>query len=593
MIHADLAFVGGPIRTGTGTREPATAAAVRAGAIVAVGHDAGDIADLIGPRTEVVDLRGGALLPGFQDAHVHPVFAGIAMLTCDLAGAGGADEAVARVAGYAAAHPEREWITGTGWSMEWFPGGTPGRRALDAVVPDRPVYLTNRDGHGAWVNSAALAAAGVDAGTPDPPDGRIERDRDGTPQGTLHEGAALLVGRLAPAPTPQERLDGLLLAQDHLHALGVTAWQDAIIGGYLGYPDPYDAYATAARSGRLTARVVGALWWDRDRDLDQLPDLLARRERSLAAAADAGLSPGSGGSGRFLATSVKIMQDGVAENFTAAMTEPYLDGHGHPTHHSGLSHIDPDELRRYVTALDAHGFQVHVHAIGDRAVREALDAVETAHGANAANAADNGHNADNARAIGATRAAAGHPPGDNRHHIAHLQVVHPDDVPRFAALGVAANIQALWAAHGRQMDELTIPFLGAARASWQYPFAALRAGGARLAAGSDWAVSSANPWWGIHVAVNRTAPPAAGRPAAEPLLPAQSLELEAALAAYTGGSAYVNHLDHATGSIEAGKLADLIVVDRDPFAVPPGDIHALRVLQTFVGGVRVFAAPGA
>jgi predicted amidohydrolase YtcJ len=431
-------------------------------------------------------------------------------------------------------------------------------------VPDRPVYLTNRDGHGAWVNSAALAVAGVDAFTPDPPDGRIERGPDGMPQGTLHEGAALLVGRLAPASTPRERLAGLLLAQDHLHALGVTAWQDAIIGSYLGYPDPYDTYLTAARSGRLTGRVVGALWWDRDRDLEQLPGLLARRERSLAETAEDG---DAGRHHRFRATTVKIMQDGVAENFTAALTDPYLDGRGHHTAHRGLSHIDPAALRGYVTDLDAHGFQVHVHAIGDRAVREALDAFETARAANA---------------------AAG---GDHRHHIAHLQVVRPDDVPRFAALGVAANMQPLWAAHGRQMDELTIPFLGDERASWQYPFAALRAAGAVLAAGSDWAVSSANPWWGIHVAVNRIAPPGEGTSGAGPLLPAQSLDLAAALSAYTSGSAYVNHLDHATGTIEPGKLADLIVVDRDPFAVPPEEIYTLRVRQTFVGGARVFTAP--
>ncbi|HEU5160279.1 MAG TPA: amidohydrolase [Streptosporangiaceae bacterium] len=567
MIDADLAFVGGVVRAGAGHRAPATAAAVRGGGIVAVGHAA---AELIGPRTEVVDLRGGALLPGFHDAHVHPVFAGLAMLTCDLAAATGADDALARVAAYAAAHPERTWITGTGWSMAWFPGGTPDRRLLDAVVPDRPVYLTNRDGHGAWVNSRALAVAGVDAGTPDPPDGRIERDAGGTPQGTLHEGAALMVGRHAPASTPRDRLEGLLLAQEHLHALGVTGWQDAIVGPYLGYPDPYDAYLEAARSGRLTARVVGALWWRRDGGLDQLPALLARRERSLREA---------GAAGRFRATSVKIMQDGVAENFTAAVTEPYLDGHGHPTGGTGLSHIDPAELRRYVTALDAHGFQVRVHAIGDRAVREALDAFETARA----------H-----RAAGSTAVPpGGHRPDDNRHHIAHLQLVRPGDVPRFGALGVTANIQALWAAHTRQMDELTIPFLGPERASWQYPFEALRAAGAALAAGSDWAVSSADPWRGIHVAVNRIAPPGAGTPAAGPLLPAQALGLRAALAAYTIGSARVNHLDHATGSIEPGKLADLIVVDRDPFTVPAAELYGIRVRQTYVGGVRVFAAPGA
>jgi predicted amidohydrolase YtcJ len=544
MIYADLVFAGGTVHTIDPTRRRAAAVAVRDGRVVTVGDDGGA---LIGPDTEVVDLRGGALIPGFQDAHVHPAFAGVTMLTCDLTGAADQADALARVAAYAADHPDREWITGSGWSMEWFPGGTPERGLLDAIVPDRPVYLTNRDGHGAWVNTRALTLAGIDADTPDPADGRIERGPDGTPTGTLHEGAALLAGRLAPGPTAADRLTGLLRAQQHLHALGVTGWQDAIVGPYLGYHDPYDTYLDAARSGRLTARVVGALWWDRDRGLDQLPELLARRERGVA--------------GSFRPTSVKIMQDGVAENLTAAMTDPYLDGCGHRTAGRGLSHIDPAALREYVAALDAHGFQVHVHAIGDRAVREALDAFAAARDRNG--------------------------PGDHRHHIAHLQVVQPDDVPRFAALGVAANIQPLWAAHTHQMDELTIPYLGAGRAAWQYPFAALRATGAVLAAGSDWAVSSADPWWGIHVAVNRVAPPGQGTPGAGPLLPGQALDLGTALAAYTIGSAYVNHLDHETGSIEPGKLADLAVLDRDPFAGPPGDIHATEVTQTFIAGRRV------
>ncbi|HEY7485091.1 MAG TPA: amidohydrolase [Streptosporangiaceae bacterium] len=546
MTYADLAFVGGVVHTVDAVRRRATAVAVRDGRIVAVGHDLGD---LIGPRTEVVDLRGGALIPGFQDAHVHPAFAGSTMLACDLADAADAREALDRVAAYAAAHPDREWITGSGWYMEWFPGGTPGCDLLDAVVRDRPVYLTNRDGHGAWVNTRALSLAGVDASTPDPADGRIERDSDGAPQGTLHEGAALLVGRLAPRPTPRERLGGLLLAQGHLHSLGITGWQDAIIGSYLGQQDPYDTYLVAARDGLLTARVVGALWWDRDRGLEQLPELLARR---------AGASEG-----RFRATTVKIMQDGVAENYTAGMIEPYLDGCGCQTTNRGLSHVDPAALREYVTALDGQGFQVHLHAIGDRAVREALDAIEAARD----------HNG----------------PGDRRHHIAHLQVVHPDDIRRFASLDVAANMQALWAAHEPQMDELTIPFLGPERAGRQYPFAALRATGAVLAAGSDWAVSSANPWWGIHVAVNRIAPPGQGPPGAGPLLPGQALHLGTALAAYTIGSAYVNHLDRETGTIEPGKLADLALLDRDPFAGPVEEIHATTVLQTFVGGERVYA----
>ncbi|HTT53520.1 MAG TPA: amidohydrolase, partial [Streptosporangiaceae bacterium] len=533
--QADLIFTGGPvytvpvegrvmIRYPADNGEPATAAAVRDGRIIAVGTGA-DVAGLAGRQTRMIELNGRPLLPGFQDAHVHPVFAGLTMLRCDLADAADLHDALARIRSYAAANPEREWIAGSGWRMEWFAGGTPSRALLDGVTGGRPACLTNRDGHGAWVNSAALDRAGITAVTPDPRDGRIEREPGGEPQGTLHEGAALLVARLVPGPAPAEQLRGLLLAQQHLHALGITAWQDAIVGEYLGYPDPLPAYLAAARDGSLTARVEGALWWDRGRGGEQLDDLLGRRE--------------SGGAGRFRAGTVKIMQDGVVENFTAGMIDPYLNGCGCQTGISGLSHVDPADLAEQVTRLDAAGFGVHVHAIGDRAVREALDSFEAARASNVVS------------------------PG--RHHIAHIQVVHGDDIARFAELSVTANMQALWAAHEPQMDDLTIPFLGPERAARQYPFGALLRAGARLAAGSDWAVSSANPLRAVHVAVNRALYGAVGTEA-EPFLPGQALSLGEALAAYTIGSAFVNHLDDATGSIEVGKLADLIVLERDPFA---------------------------
>jgi predicted amidohydrolase YtcJ len=528
---------------------PATAVAVAGGRIVAVGSD-DEIRDLAGSQAETVPLGGRPLLPGFQDAHVHPAFAGITMLRCDLDNAEDLDDALARIRDYAQAHPDREWIDGSGWRMEWFAGGTPSRELLDRVVPDRPAYLTNRDGHGAWVNSRALDLAGLNALSHDPPDGRIERGEDGDPQGTLHEGAALLVGRLVPGPTFAEQLRGLLLAQQHLHSLGITAWQDAIVGEYLGYPDPLPVYLAAARDGTLTARVEGALWWDRSRGGDQLDDLLDRRQQGQA--------------GRFRAGTVKIMQDGVAENFTAGMIDPYLDGCGCQSGNRGLSYVDPVDLAEQVSRLDIAGFGVHVHAIGDRAVREALDAFDAAR--------------------------ANNPVSRGRHHIAHLQVLHHDDIARFAELSVTANMQALWAAHEPQMDELTIPFLGPERAARQYPFASLLRAGARLAAGSDWAVSSANPLEGIHVAVNRVLPDA--EPGAEPLLPGQALTLAEALAAYTAGSAYVNHLDE-TGAVAPGYLADLVVLDRDPFTGPPGEIASTAVALTYVEGQQVYAAPSA
>jgi predicted amidohydrolase YtcJ len=332
-------------------------------------------------------------------------------------------------------------------------------------------------------------------------------------------------------------------AQAYLHSLGITGWQDAILGDYANLSDATPSYVELAREGRLTARVVGALWWQRDRGAEQIPELVERREALQHP--------------RFTAGSVKIMQDGVAENFTAGMLEPYFDGCGCRTGNAGLSFVDPIALREHVTQLDAAGFQVHVHAIGDRAVREALDAFEAARAANGQN--------------------------DLRHHIAHLQVIHPDDVRRFAALGVTANLQALWAVYEPQMVDLTIPFLGPERTGWQYPFGDLARSGAALAAGSDWPVSSPDPLAGVHVAVNRRAPDAPYGA----FLPEQALDLATALAAYTSGGARVNHADDC-GRIAVGSLADLAVLDRDPFAGPSEEIASTRVRATYVEGERVF-----
>ncbi|MGW2400840.1 amidohydrolase [Kitasatospora sp. NPDC001664] len=544
MTHADLVFTGGPVFTADAARTRATGLAVTGERITAVGHH--EIRELIGPRTEVVDLKGKLLIPGFQDSHIHAVFGGTELGECDLSGTVGVADYLERIRAFAEAHPGREWITGSGWSMESFEGGLPSRQLLDSVVPDRPVYLVNRDHHGAWANTRALELAGVTADTPDPADGRIERDADGTPNGVLQEGATALVAKLVPPTTAADRLAGLLRAQELLHSLGITGWQDALLGVFNGQPDPSDAYLAAARSGALTARVRGALWWDRERGAEQIAELVQRREELTH--------------GRFRPWSVKIMQDGIAENFTAAMTTPYLDGCGCATANSGLSFVDPEALREYVTALDALDFQVHFHALGDRAVREALDAVEAALAANGQRG--------------------------NRHHLAHLQVVHPQDLGRFAPLGALANLQPLWAAHEPQMDELTIPFLGPERAAWQYPFGDLLRAGATLVAGSDWPVSSPDPLAGIHVAVNRMEP---GTEDERVFLPEQRLDLNTALAAYTAGSAHVNGCDEA-GSLQEGLLADLVVLDRDLFARPAAEIAEARVERTYVGGKLVFAA---
>ncbi|MBO4256661.1 amidohydrolase [Streptomyces griseorubiginosus] len=541
-ISADLVFVNGTVRTMDPALPRTDTVAVRNGRIVGLGR--ADTDELTGARTEMVDLNGGTLIPGFQDAHIHAVHGGLELAKCDLTGSTDAAEYLRRIDAYAEAHPSAEWITGGGWSLEAFPGGLPTAALLDKVVPDRPVFLPNRDHHGAWVNSRALALAGITAATPDPHDGRIERAADGSPTGMLQEGAADLVGRFVPAPTDGELLDALLRSQRMLHSLGITAWQDALVGSGLGGFDVLGTYREAASAGLLTARVRGALWWDRGRGAEQIDELADRREH--------------GSAGRFTAGTVKIMQDGVVENRTAGLLAPYAHHCGEET--AGLSFVDPVALRAHVTALDRLGFQVHFHALGDRAVREALDAVEAARAANG--------------------------PSGNRHHLAHLQIVHPDDIPRFRALDAVANIQPLWAAHEPQMDEFTIPVIGPERARRQYPFAALRAAGARLAAGSDWPVTSPDPISGIHVAVNRILP----HSKAEPFLPEQRIAFDTALAAYTTGSAWVNHLDD-TGSIVVGSLADLVVLDRDPCAGPPEEIASTKVTATYVEGSAVYTAP--
>ena len=547
---ADLVFTGGPVWTVDPARSWAGAVAVRDGRIVAVGSDH-DVRHLIGSGTEVVDLAGRLLLPGFQDAHVHPVLGGATMRGCDLHELEDAPAYADAVARYAAANPDRAWITGGGWSMEAFPGGTPHRDLLDSVVPDRPVALPNRDGHGLWANSRALEMAGITRDTPDPADGRIERDADGAPTGMLQEGAADLVTRHIPATTDREFHQGLLEGQRYLHGFGITGWQDAGVGSAFGPGDVYRAYLAAAADGSLTARVRAAQWWDREGGLEQLAEFTGRRTEAAAVRE---------GRGRFRAGTVKMMLDGVAENHTAAMLEPYLDGCGCSSGASGLDFIDPEKLGGYVSELDAEGFQVHFHALGDRAVRTALDAVEEA-------LRRNGQRG-------------------NRHHLAHLQVVHPEDVPRFRELGATANMQPLWACHEPQMDELTIPFLGERRSGWQYPFGSLARSGAMLAAGSDWSVSTPDVMLGVHTAVNRRSP----GPDERVLGPEQRLDLGTALAAYTAGSARVNHLDDVTGSVQTGKYADLVVLDRDPFAGPAGAIGDTRVLRTYVEGELVHAA---
>ncbi|MET0931456.1 MAG: amidohydrolase [Aeromicrobium sp.] len=513
--------------------------AIRGGRIVALGSG-------LPMSGEVVDLQGAWVLPGFHDAHVHPVQAGLEMNTCDLSSGNDLDDYVATIAAYAAARPDEAWIVGGGWSMDSFPGGVPTADSLDRIVPDRPVFLPNRDHHSAWVNTAALRLAGVDERTPDPADGRIERGSDGRPTGALHEGAMELVQVLIPPVTADQQRAALLTAQARLHSFGIVGWQDALVGDGLGMADSLDTYLDAVRDGTLTAKVVGALWWDRLRGDEQIDELVARRSRAAAAGFDAG--------------SVKIMQDGVCETFTASVIDPYLDAHGRATDNYGLGFISASDLARHVQRLDALDFQVHVHALGDRAVRDSLDAIE------------------HAIAVNGRRG--------NRHHLAHVQIVHPDDVPRFAALEATANIQALWACLDDQMVDLTLPFLSEEARRQQYVFRSLTGAGAHLACGSDWPVSSPDPLAAIHVAVNRRAP-GSDLP---PLLGEQGLTVAEAVDAYTRGSAAINRLGAASGRIAVGMAADLAVLDRDLLAVPIDEIASTRAVATYVDGRAVYSA---
>jgi predicted amidohydrolase YtcJ len=513
--------------------------AIKDGRILAVGSADGDLAEFReGPNTEVISMPGRLALPGFQDAHIHAPFAGHNRLRVWLNDVVGRNEYLRIIATYAADHPEVPWIVGGGWAMESFPGGLPRKEDLDAIVPDRPVFLFNKDVHGAWVNSLALERAGITKDTPDPSDGRIERDPDsGQPTGVLHEGAAYTMNdTVLPLPTQQDWEEAILNAQEHLHALGITAWQDAWIT-----PGTHEAYRALAHDGRLTARVVGALWWDRHQGLEQIPQFLAQRENGIV--------------GNYHATSIKIMTDGVLENFTGALLEPYCDGCGGHTDNHGLSYVERDLLAAAVTDLDRLGFQVHMHAIGDRAVRNSLDAVAAARSAN-------GHT-------------------DHRHHIAHVQIVHPDDLARFAELDVVANCQPLWAQTDPQMEELTVPFLGAERVGMQYPFGSILRGGARLAGGSDWSVTTANPLEEIDVMVYRRDP---AQPAAAPFLPEERVPLDRAVAAFTSGTAFVNHDEHDSGRLAPGMRADVAVLDRNIFSLDEGTIADAVVDLTLAAG---------
>lgn len=534
---ADAVYHSGRIYTVNPDQPWAQAVAIRSGKIIFVGSDDA-VRGHIGPKTAVHDLRRRLMLPAFQDSHIHPITSGIDAAACDLFGLNDIALYRTRIAEYATAHPDVPWILGGGWSMAVFgPGASPSRKILDELVPDRPVYLTAQDGHTGWANSVALEIAGISKSTPNPPDGIIDRDPEsGEPIGSLQEGAMDLVKRHIPETTLEDRLQGLRYARDMLHGYGITSIQDATV-----FEGDLEAYAKLDSAGELNMRVVAALWWDRNQTEEQIPHLLELREKF--------------NKGHIRPTSVKIMQDGVMENYTAVMLEPYLTEYDE----RGIPMIEPEFLKEVVSLLDAEGFQVHFHAIGDGAIRQSLDAIEEARNRNG----DLGH----------------------RHHISHLQIIDPADIPRFAKLNVVANFQPVWAYADEYIVDLTLPFISKERAKWMYPIKSVIDAGGKVAFGSDWSVSTANPFPQIETAITRVDAETHGT---EVLNPEQRITLQQAIEAFTINAAFVNQQDDSTGSIEKGKLADLIVVDRNLFEIKPSEISDARVVLTLFEGKPVY-----
>ena len=532
-VPADLVFEGDAIWTGTATVE---AIAVRGDKIVYVGPRAGAEA-LIGPATRVRDVTGKLVMPAFHDAHVHPVIGGMGLLKCDLTDIPTRAEVLKTIRTYAAAHASDAWVTGGGWALPLYPDGNPHRTELDSVVADRPAYLQAQDGHSAWANTKALELAHVTRETPDPPLGKIERDADGTPSGTLRESAMGLVDAFVPAATDAERLAGLKTALALAARLGICALTEAAAD-----QDTLKAYRTLEAHGELTARISISYQLDPAKGSAQVADLVHLQRKLYGP--------------HLRLAGAKLFADGVIESRTAGLIEPYLG-----THDTGILNWKPDEMRRTIDQLDRTGMQVHVHAIGDGAVRETLDAIEAARRAR--------------------------PDQDCRHQIAHLELIAPSDLARFHALHVVADFQPLWAQADPWVTQLTVPLIGQERASRLYPIHSTLHAGAVVVAGSDWPVTSLNPLEAIQTAITRAGVDKLARTRA-PLNPHEAVTLPEVLAMYTSTAAWLNHWEAVTGTLEVGKSADVIVVDRNLFALPPAQIHEARVLLTVFEGHTIY-----
>ena len=538
---ADWVLVNGKIYTLTDQGAMVAALAIRDDRIVFAG-DSQAVRAYMGPATCVWDLSGSTVLPGFTDGHIHPVAGASYLLDCDLTGLKDAGDIRKVILDFAEGHPNKTWIVGNGFWLPAIEGGMPTRETLDLLVPDRPAFIRSADGHSAWVNSRALELAGIHKNTPQPVNGVIEKDPfTGEPIGTLRESASALVSRLIPPLSTDERVGALENAIQIANSHGVTSWVHASVT-----KEDIEAYLEVEKRGKLTLYPT----------LSILADI--RQGSKAVLAVDSLYRLYQPRSSRIRMNSTKIFIDGVIEGKTAALLEPYVN-----ETHSGLAYQDPEIYQAMIAAFEEKGFQVHVHACGDLGVRMTLDAYAYAREKNGI--------------------------GDHRHHIVHMQLVDPKDIGRFAELDVIANFQPLWATlEDTYISELTLPVLGPERSEWVYPLGAVAKTGGTIAHGSDWPVTTLNPFHAIQVAVTRRGPDTLDR---EPWAPHHLVSVYDAVAGYTRGGAYLQFGENDYGTLEVGKKANLMVLDRDPFTIPVTNIHQTKVMRTLWNGQVVYEAP--
>jgi predicted amidohydrolase YtcJ len=529
-------FTGGVIWTGSGAENDALL--VVDGLVRALGDEARRSA----AGADEVDLAGGFLMPSFGDGHAHPLYGGLEYAGPAVRPCNSVDEIVLAVKQYADEHPHDEWIVGASYDSSLAPGGLFDARWLDAAVPDRPVALRAWDYHTMWVNSVALDRAGITAETPDPVLGEIPHRDDGSVLGTLREwGAVDLMTAVMPSHDQDVRVAALDKAADYYLSRGVTWVQDAWVE-----PADVDTYIEAARRDALRIRFNLALYADPRHFDSQVMHFAAQRRRVDKV-----------NSALLTARTVKFFADGVVENETGALLAPYCSA----LHNHGQQNWEGEALAEAAAKVDDLGLQIHIHAIGDAAVRQALDAIE--------------------------HVVRHNPLRDRRPVIAHAQLVDDADIGRFAELGVIPNMQPLWAQLDALMTVLTIPRLGAERADRQYRIRTIGESGAPLAFGSDWPVSSGAPFDGIAVAVSRQT--ADGEPAGG-WTPAEVVPIERALTAYTAGVAYQAFAENSWGRIVPGASADLLWCNSDPRTTAALELPALDVRATYLRGRPAYSA---